>query len=93
MITAKKHLYIANNELKNRQLESEVVKSMATEINTPIALAALERDVFDNNPSVHKSAFLSDDEIKAIYNSQMEIMMENQSGFRFDVWKYAIGGI
>jgi len=42
---------------------------------------------------MHKSFFLSKAELKEIYKAQMELLLENNSGFRFDVWKYAIGGI
>lgn len=38
------------------------------------------------------SHFLSKSEMKEMLIEEFEIFMKDKDGFRFDVWKYAIGG-
>jgi len=81
-------------ELEHRRLPKDTIAELATDFNTTKTYQLLEQsDPFVESPSMHKSFFLSKAELKEIYKAQMELLLENNSGFRFDVWKYAIGGI
>ena len=59
-----------------------------------IARSMLEQDDLSSaEVNMHKSHFLSAEEVKATYIAQLEKYMQYKEGFRFNVWQYALGGI
>ena len=50
-------------------------------------------DITEEKVNMHSSHFLSEDEVKEIYITQLEEYMKHREGFRFNVWQYALGGV
>lgn len=80
--------------LDERDIPEEEINKMIFEVNIAIATNNLDKlNPLNDDIKIHKSQFLSEEQIRKIYLSQMEELLEKKEGFRFDVWKYAIGGI
>ncbi|MEZ5042018.1 MAG: hypothetical protein R2828_19130 [Saprospiraceae bacterium] len=84
----------AQEELDSRNISPEEIMALAIAVNEDIAYEKIvNEDITKAEVSMHKSTFLSEDEIKQIYIQQLEKYIKYKNQFRFDVWSYAIGGI
>ena len=86
------------NELKaewsKREILDEELKNIIVKENEIIARMVLENDdITEEKVNMHSSHFLSEDEVKEIYITQLEEYMKHREGFRFNVWQYALGGV
>ncbi len=83
----------AKKELNKRNLSPEKIKKLAILVNEAIAYnMIMNEDASEEGVSMHKSDFLSEEDIKQIYIQALEKYMKYKDQFRFNVWSYAIGG-
>lgn len=84
---------MAEEELLSRQLPYEDLKAQARQLVVEKARTQMDRlDPLNDELVPVESYFLSKSEVKKIYLAELKALMERKEGFRFDVWKYAIGG-
>ncbi len=83
-----------NIELSSREISEPELKNIIIKENEMIARTNLENDdITEEKVNMHQSHFLSEEEVKEIYITQLEEYMKYREGFRFNVWQYALGGI
>lgn len=86
-------LKIVDGILELRIIEPEDLEAMVTEINRKKIQEKLGKfDPINDEITLHESQYLSKTTIKEMYLEEVKILMDKRDGFRFDVWKYAIGG-
>lgn len=84
---------VAEEELLSRQLPHQTLKDMAWQMVKDKAIEQMDRlDPLNDELTPGESFFLSKTEVKEVYLAELKALMERKEGFRFDVWKYAIGG-
>lgn len=84
----------AKQELFRRPISSTQIEELAVEANRKIANEIIvNQDLSEKEITIHQSKFLNEEEIKQIYIEELEAYIKYKDQFRFDVWKFAIGGI
>jgi len=84
----------AVSELKKREIDESELKELAIKANERIAYEMIKQEgILEEDVKMHRSKFLTEDEIREVYKAQVQKYMSYKDQFRFDVWSYAIGGI
>ena len=84
---------VVDEIFKSRNMKPEEVMSMVYEVNEKKVKTIIDNlDPVNDDINVHKSRFLNEEEVKAIYIQELERLMKEKEGFRFNVWLYALGG-
>jgi len=85
---------IAKEILEDRKLPQEELHSMAAELQRDRIIKMLNNlDPINDELIAPQSFFLSPEEIKTMLQEEFAQFIKDKEGFRFDVWKYSIGGI
>lgn len=86
-------LTTAEEELRARNIPEAELKKEAWEYVLQVAQETMNRlDPLNDELVPPESHFLTKREVKEIYLEELEALIKRKEGFRFDVWKYAIGG-
>lgn len=89
-----KALETAEAELNFRKLDEAVIYALVDEVNRERIVKMLnELNPVNDELKVLKSYWLSDSEMRKITKEEFKLLLERKDGFRFDVLKYAIGGL
>ncbi len=87
-------LEAAEAELNFRELEEEVIYALVDEVNRERIVKMLnELNPVNDELKLLKSHWLSEAEMRRITKEEFKLLLDRKDGFRFDVLKYAIGGI
>ncbi len=87
-------LEAAEAELNFRELEEEVIYALVDEVNRERIVKMLnELNPINDELKLLKSHWLSEAEMRRITKEEFKLLLDRKDGFRFDVLKYAIGGI
>jgi hypothetical protein len=87
-------LEAAEAELNFRELEEEVIYALVDEVNRERIVKMLnEFNPVNDELKLLKSHWLSESEMRRITKEEFKLLLDRKDGFRFDVLKYAIGGI
>lgn len=85
---------IMDAELRSRNIPMKELKKLASDFIKNKAKDQMNHlDPLNDELIISESYFLSKTEVKNIYIEEFATFMKEKEGFRFDVWKYAIGGI
>ena len=77
-----------------RIIEDEEIERISIDVNTKIVRDKMAKlNPLQDDIAIHNSYFLDKATVKQLYILELELLMEQKDAFRFDVWKYAIGGI
>lgn len=77
----------------DRKIDRELLKTMATVYNRKKARKQYEHlDPLNDEIEITTSEFLTEDELRPIYADELNAFIQDQDGFRFNVWLYALGG-
>ena len=77
----------------DRKIDSELLKSMAFVFNRKKARKQFEHlDPLNDEIEITASEFLTEEELRPIYADELNAFIQDQDGFRFNVWLYALGG-
>lgn len=84
----------AEAELQFRELDDEVIYALVEEVNRERIIKMLnEFNPVNDELKILKSYWLSEPEMKKMIKEEFKLLLERKDGFRFDVLKYAIGGL
>jgi len=87
-------LAAAEAELGFRNVESEEMEALVLEVNRARIVELLNRlNPINDELVVPKSRWLTDTEMRNLTKDEFESLLKRKDGFRFDVWKYAVGGL
>lgn len=91
---SKEALQAAEAELNFRELDEEVIYALVDEVNRERIVKMLNGlNPINDELKILKSYWLSETEMKRIIKEEFKLLLERKDGFRFDVLKYAIGGL
>ncbi len=86
-------LRVAEAELISRKLPDEAVHELAMAVNRERIADLLNRlDPLNDELKPPESYFLTRQEIVDLLKEEFAKFIKTKESFRFDVWKYAIGG-
>ncbi len=84
---------IAKDIFSMRLISDEAIQHIAVEVNAErIKTKMAKLNPAMDDISIHTSYFLEKSTIKQLYIEALELLIQEKDAFRFDVWKYAIGG-
>ncbi len=87
-------LEAAEAELNFRELEDEVIYALVEEVNRARIVKMLNNlNPINDELTVLKSHWLTESEMKRLTKEEFKLLLDRKDGFRFDVLKYAIGGL
>ena len=87
-------LEAAEAELNFRELDEEVILALVDEVNRERITKMLDSlNPINDELKLLKSQWLTEEEMRRITKEEFKLLLERKDGFRFDVLKYAIGGL
>jgi len=87
-------LKAAEAELNFRELKEATIYALVDEVNRERIVKMLNGlNPVNDEIKMLKSHWLSESEMKRITKEEFKLLLERKDGFRFDVLKYAIGGL
>jgi len=87
-------LQAAEAELNFRELDNEVIYALVEEVNRERIVKMLnELNPVNDELKILKSHWLTEVEMKNMIKEEFKLLLDRKDGFRFDVLKYAIGGL
>ena len=87
-------LEAAEAELNFRELDEEVILALVDEVNRERIVKMLDSlHPVNDELKLLKSHWLTEEEMRRMTKEEFKLLLERKDGFRFDVLKYAIGGL
>jgi len=87
-------LAVVREIFENRNIDPQESHRIAYEAAILIAKNKITTlDPLNDELALHTSQFLSQEEVRTIYQNLLEEYMKQKEAFRFDVWMYSLGAI